>query len=164
MTGRERPPVYADEDVDRPLTEALRERGFDVLTAGEAGLLGAPDERQLEHATSLGRALVSLNRLHFRRLHARWRADGRRHAGIIVLPQQGPIARRGCGRRCSSMRSQRREKPRCSSAGATCRCGCTAVSGRRATLSRRYEWRSRSLRRSHSRPTDRGTTTSAAAP
>lgn len=36
MPGRERPPVYADEDVDRPLTEALRERGFDVrLHSGE---------------------------------------------------------------------------------------------------------------------------------
>jgi hypothetical protein len=34
---RNRPPAYAAENVDRPLIEALRERGFDVLAADRVG-------------------------------------------------------------------------------------------------------------------------------
>ncbi len=92
--GRERPAVYTDEDAGRSLAEALRVRRFDILTAAQAGLLGASDERQLEHAAGLGRVLLSFNRRDFRRLHTRWRAEGREHGGIVLLPQFGPVERR----------------------------------------------------------------------
>jgi hypothetical protein len=48
------PPVYLDEGIDRPVAEALLQRGFDVLTALDAGRGEEPDDAQLEHATSLG--------------------------------------------------------------------------------------------------------------
>lgn len=94
MAGRERPPVYADEDLDRPLTRALRDRGLDLLTTAEAGRRRAPDDQQIEHAARLGCVLLTHNGRDFRRLHNAWMAEGRSHAGIIVLPQTGPTARR----------------------------------------------------------------------
>ena len=42
------------------------------------------DEKQLEYATSLGRALLTHNRQHFAPLHERWLSEGREHAGIIL--------------------------------------------------------------------------------
>jgi hypothetical protein len=37
------PPAYLDECIDAPFAEALRKRGFTVLTAREAGTLGEAD-------------------------------------------------------------------------------------------------------------------------
>ena len=88
------PPVYLDECVDRPVVVALRQRGFDVLTALEAGRGEEPDEAQLVHATSLGRVLFSYNRGHFRRLHATYLRAGHRHGGILLIPQAAPVRRR----------------------------------------------------------------------
>jgi Domain of unknown function (DUF5615) len=51
---------YADENVDQRITNGLRRRGVDVLTAQEAGLLGTiPDVQHLEFAIARGRALRS---------------------------------------------------------------------------------------------------------
>ncbi len=88
------PPVYIDECVDRPIVEALRERGFDVLTALKAGRGEDSDAAQLAFATDLGRMLFSYNRTDFRRLHARYLETGRPHAGILLLPQTPPVHRR----------------------------------------------------------------------
>lgn len=94
MAAPDRPPAYADENLDRPLIVALRSRGLDVLTAREAGRLRASDEQQLAYATSLGRVLLTHDRGDFRRLHHAWREAGRPHAGIAILPQPGPTSRR----------------------------------------------------------------------
>lgn len=59
MTPPERPPVYADEDLDRLLVTALRQRGFDLLGTDEAGQRSASDQQQLAFATSLGGVLVT---------------------------------------------------------------------------------------------------------
>ena len=80
------PPSYLDECIDRPVVEALRQRGFDVLTALEAGRGEDPDEAQLAYATQVGRVLLSYNTVHLRRLHARYRRARRDHGGIIVIP------------------------------------------------------------------------------
>ena len=88
------PPAYLDECVDRPVAEDLRRRGFDVLTAIEAGRSQYPDQAQLEFATSLGRVILSYNRMDFRRLHAAFVQTGRPHGGIIILPQTRIIPRR----------------------------------------------------------------------
>jgi hypothetical protein len=82
-----RPSAYADEDVDVRIVAALRERGFDVLSAAEAGLLRRKDEEQLAFAAASGRVLISFNRRHFRRLHPRFLEVGRRHAGMALLPK-----------------------------------------------------------------------------
>lgn len=88
------PPAYLDECIDRPIAEALRERGFDSLTALEAGRGEDSDDEQLQHATALGRVLLTYNRWDFRRLHAACLETGRHHAGIIIIPQLPPVSRR----------------------------------------------------------------------
>jgi len=88
------PPVYLDECVDRLVVEGLRQRGFDVLTALEAGRGEDPDDAQLTYATGLDRVLLSYNRTDFRRLHATYLRLGRAHGGIILIPQAPPVGRR----------------------------------------------------------------------
>ncbi len=79
--------LYADEQVARAVVRGLRERGMDVLTAAEAGLLGAPDEKHLAWARNQGRVILTQDD-DFLRLHA----AGEEHAGIVYA-EQG--ARRG---------------------------------------------------------------------
>ncbi|RMF27843.1 MAG: hypothetical protein D6759_16940 [Chloroflexi bacterium] len=74
--------LYADENFPFPAVEELRRLGHDVLTmmdTGQAGQ-GLSDEAVLAFAGQEGRAVLTLNRKHFIRLH-RVQPD---HAGIIV--------------------------------------------------------------------------------
>jgi hypothetical protein len=74
--------LYSNENFPLPVVEALRGLGHDVVTTLEAGKAGQaiPDDAVLAFATGEGRALLTLNRRHFIRLHAR----GLAHAGIIL--------------------------------------------------------------------------------
>ena len=74
--------LYADEQFPRLVVEFLRGLGHDVLTVQEAGNAGLkiPDEEVLEFAVSNDRAVLTLNRVDFFRLH-RLQPD---HAGIIT--------------------------------------------------------------------------------
>jgi len=74
--------LYADEDFPLPVVEALRQKGYDLLTAYESGKANQSiaDQDVLAFATAQGRTLITLNRRHFIRLHT-ISAD---HAGIIV--------------------------------------------------------------------------------
>jgi hypothetical protein len=74
--------LFADENFPLPVVEALRRVGHDVVTLADAGKAGQAltDEAVLELATADHRAVVTLNRQHFVRVH---RADPN-HAGIIV--------------------------------------------------------------------------------
>lgn len=87
--------LYADENVPRRTIEELRRLGHDVLTALEDGRANQsiPDEDVLTRAVELGRAVLTLNRIDFRRLH-RQRPD---HAGIIICTNDPD--RRAQGRR-----------------------------------------------------------------
>lgn len=78
-------PLYANENFPRQVVEALRRHGYDVLTSMEAGNAGraVPDEDVLAFATQAGRALLTLNRRDFFRLHRL--TPG--HAGIIACTQ-----------------------------------------------------------------------------
>jgi predicted nuclease of predicted toxin-antitoxin system len=53
---------YVDADVPRQAVEILREWGFNVLTAGEAGKKGHSDEDHLAEARKQSRILVSRDR------------------------------------------------------------------------------------------------------
>jgi hypothetical protein len=92
MPPDRRPLVYVDENVSHRLVDALRERGFDVLTAAQAGTLGQTDEQQLAYAALQRRAIVTYDRRDFRTIHGRFVASAD-HAGIALLPQSGPVAR-----------------------------------------------------------------------
>lgn len=66
----------------------LRSRGLDVTTAPEQATLGKTDREQLELATSLGRSILTHNRVDFERLHLQYVEEDRQHSGIIVVPQK----------------------------------------------------------------------------
>jgi hypothetical protein len=74
--------LYSNENFPLPVVEDLRLRGHDVLTIQETGDAGrkVPDEGILTLAKEAGRALLTLNRRHFIRLHR----DHPDHAGIVV--------------------------------------------------------------------------------
>jgi hypothetical protein len=77
--------LYADENFPLPAVEALRRLGHDVLTAAEAGQAGhgIPDEAVLAYAHVLGRAVLTHNRKHFRKLHD----AGHAHSGLILCTE-----------------------------------------------------------------------------
>ena len=73
---------YANENFPFPVAEELRRLGHDVLTTQQAGRAGQaiPDAEVLQFAASANRALLTLNRKHFVRLHE----QVTEHAGIVV--------------------------------------------------------------------------------
>ena len=75
------------------LVNGLRSQGLDVVSASEAGMSGREDPDQLALAASQGRVLVTFNIRHFRVIHARWMAEGRSHAGIVLGHQQRWVVR-----------------------------------------------------------------------
>jgi predicted nuclease of predicted toxin-antitoxin system len=74
---------HLDEVCDPRIAAGLRQRGVNVTTAAEAGLLGASDEGHLAYAWMQARVVVTHD-TDFLRLHA----AGARHAGIIYCPLQ----------------------------------------------------------------------------
>ena len=74
--------LLADENLPLPVVEELRRLGHSVLTLGDIGKAGQslPDEVVLQLALDDQRALVTLNRRHFIRLHV----STPQHPGIVV--------------------------------------------------------------------------------
>lgn len=74
--------LYANENFPLPVVEALRELNYDVITVSETGKAEQswPDDAVLEFAAHDDRALLTLNRKHFIRLHN----QGFEHAGIVA--------------------------------------------------------------------------------
>jgi len=77
---------YTDEHVAKAVVKGLRQRGVDVLTVPEAGMMGASDEQHLALARREGRVVFTQDD-DFLRLHA----AGADHAGIVYAPQQTSI-------------------------------------------------------------------------
>lgn len=76
-----KPLVYRDECVRTRLAVRLRLRGFDVITAREAGTVGMSDVQQLAYATGRDAILITYNFRHYRALHMRMRP----HGGIALI-------------------------------------------------------------------------------
>lgn len=74
--------LYANENFPFPVVAELRHLGHDVVTMQDVGQAGqaVPDEQVLAFAAAEGRAVLTLNRKHFVRLHGE-RPD---HAGIVA--------------------------------------------------------------------------------
>ena len=74
--------LYADEQFPLKATQHLRLLNYDVLTAQEAGNANqsVPDDEVLAFATRQNRAVLTLNRRDFIRLHN----QNPDHGGIIV--------------------------------------------------------------------------------
>lgn len=80
--------LYTDEDMSALVATLLRSRGIDVTTVPEQSTLGKTDQEQLEFASSLGRCLLTHNRVDFEQLHLQYVDTQREHYGIIVVPQK----------------------------------------------------------------------------
>jgi hypothetical protein len=74
--------LYSNENFPFPAVEKLRELGHDVLTIQEAGKAdqALPDKEVLAFAIRENRAVLTLNRRHFKRLHR----ENPQHAGIVL--------------------------------------------------------------------------------
>ena len=79
--------LYSNENFPQPAVEELRRRGHDVLTTRDAGKSGQaiPDDAVLAFAMSESRAVLTLNRKHFVRLHL----QTPEHSGMIVCTVDG---------------------------------------------------------------------------
>jgi hypothetical protein len=77
---------YTDEHVATAVIRGLRQRGIDVLSVPEAGLMGASDEAHLAFALTQKRVLFTQDTDFLRLARA-----GAHHAGIIYAPQRTPI-------------------------------------------------------------------------
>jgi predicted nuclease of predicted toxin-antitoxin system len=76
-----------DEQLSPQIAVLLRQAGYDVhAVADRDDLAGRSDRIILEIACSEGRAVVTNNIKDFRPLAAEWLAQGRVHAGLILLP------------------------------------------------------------------------------
>ena len=82
--------LYADENFPFPVVVELRLLGHDVSTVEETGKanVGTPDLEVLEFAITQGRAVLTLNRRHFVRLHNQRPA----HSGIVVCTADGDFS------------------------------------------------------------------------
>ena len=74
--------LYSNENFPFPVVEELRRLGHDVLTVAEAGKAeqAISDPEVVAFATGDGRAVLTINRKHFVRLHN----ESPSHAGIVV--------------------------------------------------------------------------------
>ena len=82
--------MYANENFPRRVVEALRQLGHDILTVQEADNAGQgiSDEEVLAFAIRHQRAVITINRRDFIRLHA----AQSNHNGIIVCTQDPDTA------------------------------------------------------------------------
>jgi predicted nuclease of predicted toxin-antitoxin system len=83
---------YVDECVNHGITSGLRKKGMDLVTAQEHGQKSTDDEILLQTATSENRLLLTSDP-DFLRIHNKWMAAGKSHAGIVFWPQVKPIGK-----------------------------------------------------------------------
>ena len=82
--------LYADENFELPVIKKLREKGYDILTALEAGNAnqGIPDKDVLAFAIQENRAVITLNYNDFKNLHKR---DNNHHGKSIFATDQNQL-------------------------------------------------------------------------
>ena len=79
--------LYMDVHIPQAITDQLRRRGVDVLTAIEDGMRRRDDPLVLERATELGRLVFTYDK-RFKKLAERWQAQGRSFAGLLFARQK----------------------------------------------------------------------------
>ncbi len=79
--------ALVDEQLSVEIARELRRRGGDVEAVTERPeLVGASDERLMDQAMQEDRAVITNNVRHFRPIAAQRLAQGKQHAGLILLP------------------------------------------------------------------------------
>jgi hypothetical protein len=81
-------PLYMDVHVPQAITDQLRRRGIDGLTAIEDGRSEAADDEILERARELSRVVFTQD-IRFKALAEDWQRDGRPFAGLLFGHQLG---------------------------------------------------------------------------
>jgi predicted nuclease of predicted toxin-antitoxin system len=82
--------LYLDEDISPKVSEILRKKGVDAVSAHEANMLQASDEEQLKFAAADGRVTVTRNRDDFITLTVQFFEDLKPHKGLIIIPHTIP--------------------------------------------------------------------------
>jgi hypothetical protein len=77
---------YFDVHVPAAITDQLRRRGVDVLTAQEDDATELDDPALLERATALGRVLITQD-IRFKVLADEWQQTGKTFSGLIFAHQ-----------------------------------------------------------------------------
>ncbi|WP_199247633.1 DUF5615 family PIN-like protein [[Phormidium] sp. ETS-05] len=80
--------LYMDVHVPQSITDQLRRRGVDVLTAFEDDSQQIPDDQLLERVTQLNRVLFTQD-IRFRVLAEKWQKEGKQFSGLIFGHQLG---------------------------------------------------------------------------
>ncbi len=80
--------LYMDVHVPQAITEQLRRRSVDVITAIEDASAELPDDELLERVRLLGRVLFTQD-IRFKALAEDWQRQGRPFAGLIFGHQLG---------------------------------------------------------------------------
>jgi predicted nuclease of predicted toxin-antitoxin system len=88
--------LYTDAHITLALVKALREQGYDAISAHEAGNSDLSDAEQLTYAAMHHRAILTFDKKDFVPLFKEWWEQGRTHYGIIVSAQV-PISVLCCG-------------------------------------------------------------------
>ena len=88
--------LLLDEDVWQGLAQALRDAGYDTVSATEAGCKGLSDEEILAYAIEQNRAMLTHNIRDYAPLAAACYEQNLRHPGIIVSKrfEKGELLRR----------------------------------------------------------------------
>jgi len=79
--------LYMDHHIQAAITNGLRRRGVDVVTAYEDGAARTADEQLLERAAQLGRCLFSMDD-DLLAIAQVWLQTGRSFAGLIYARQR----------------------------------------------------------------------------
>jgi len=82
--------VYLDENISVVVADLIRSRGFEALTARDAGNIGWTDDQQLQFATKNEMAILTHDRLDFEELAKEYFMEGKTHCGIIVAQRRRP--------------------------------------------------------------------------
>lgn len=80
--------LYMDVHVPQPITDQLRRRGVDVLTAIDTRFAERNDYELLDRARDLGRVLFTQD-IHFKSLAEHWQRQGKGFAGLLFGHQLG---------------------------------------------------------------------------
>ena len=79
-----------DEHLSPRIAEIARGSGLDVASVSQLGARGLSDEQQLTLAASEGRCFVTRDRADYIILTRQFFAEGRSHAGVVLIPSSLP--------------------------------------------------------------------------
>ena len=101
-----------DEQLSPQIAVLLRQAGHDVdAVASREDLAGRGDRIIFEAACGEGRAVVTNNIKDFRPLAAEWLAQGRVHAGLILLPSTRTRTRHAIAAVAAAIKNVLRDHP-----------------------------------------------------